>query len=68
MMAFNGVRSSWDMLARKSDLCLLAISSSWLLAWSASKRRAFSMAMTAWLANVSSSAISRSVKARAARR
>src|SRR5713101_7540365 len=24
MMAFNGVRSSWDMLARNSDLCRLA--------------------------------------------
>ena len=26
MMAFNGVRSSWDMLARNSDLCRLAAS------------------------------------------
>src|SRR5262245_20543869 len=31
MMAFNGVRSSWLMLARNCDLCLLAISSCWLL-------------------------------------
>ena len=29
MIAFNGVRSSCDMLARKSDLCWLADSSSW---------------------------------------
>ena len=29
MIAFNGVRSSCDMLARKSDLCWLAASSSW---------------------------------------
>src|SRR6266849_1391974 len=27
MMAFNGVRNSWDMLARNSDLCWLATSS-----------------------------------------
>ncbi len=25
MTAFSGVRSSWDMLARKSDLCWLTI-------------------------------------------
>ena len=28
MIAFSGVRSSWDMLARNSDLCRLASSSS----------------------------------------
>ena len=28
MMALSGVRSSWDMLARNSDLCWLAASSS----------------------------------------
>ena len=28
MIAFNGVRSSWDMLARNSDLCWLVVSSS----------------------------------------
>ena len=28
MIAFSGVRSSCDMLARNSDLCLLAVSSS----------------------------------------
>ena len=27
MIAFNGVRSSWDMLARNSDLMRLAASS-----------------------------------------
>ncbi len=30
MMALSGVRSSWDMLARNSDLCRLA-ASSWRL-------------------------------------
>ena len=45
MIAFSGVRSSWDMLARNCDLCWLA-SASWLFAsWSASNSRAFSMAM-----------------------
>ena len=28
MTALSGVRSSWDMLARNSDLCRLATSSS----------------------------------------
>ena len=28
MIAFSGVRSSWDMLARNSDLCRLTVSSS----------------------------------------
>ena len=32
MMEFNGVRSSWDMLAMNSDLCRLAFSSSWAFA------------------------------------
>ena len=58
MIALSGVRSSWDMFARNCDLCWLA-SASWLFAsWSSSNSRAFSMAMTAWSANVSSSAIS----------
>ena len=62
MIAFSGVRSSWLMFARNCDLCWLA-SASWPFAsWSASKRRAFSMAMTTWSANVSNSAICRFVK------
>ncbi len=61
MMAFSGVRSSWLMFARNCDLCWLA-SASWLFAsWSSENSRAFSMAMTAWSANVSTSAICRSV-------
>ncbi len=36
MIAFSGVRSSWDMLARNSDLCLLAASSSLYRRWSSS--------------------------------
>src|SRR5262245_35421744 len=52
MMAFRGVRSSWDMLARNSDLWRLA-ASRWRFAASSSlKSRTFSIAMTAWLANV----------------
>ena len=44
MMAFSGVRSSWDMFARNCDLCWLA-SASWRFAsWSSSNSRAFSIA------------------------
>ena len=39
--AFSGVRSSWDMLARKSDLCWLTTSSSALLTSSSRNSRAF---------------------------
>ena len=53
--AFSGVRSSWDMLARNSDLCRLATSSSWLLRASSWKSRAFWIASADWLANVSTS-------------
>ncbi|MBL0149947.1 MAG: hypothetical protein IPP87_15040 [Ideonella sp.] len=60
MIAFNGVRSSWLMLARNSDLCWLAISSWWLLAWISLNRRAFSIAITAWSAKVFSRLISSS--------
>src|SRR5437867_2377921 len=42
--AFSGVRSSWDMLARNSDLCRLAISSSRPLPSISRNRRAFWMA------------------------
>src|SRR5262245_6338531 len=38
-MAFSGVRSSWDMLARNSDLCWLATSSWRLLSASSRKSR-----------------------------
>ena len=41
MMAFSGVRSSCDMLARNSLLCLLAISSCRLFVSISRKRRAF---------------------------
>src|SRR5437667_409036 len=44
MMAFIGVRSSWLMLARNCDLCLLAISSWRPLSSISRKRRAFWMA------------------------
>ena len=52
MIAFSGVRSSWDMFARNSDLCWLATSSCRLLSSISRNSRAFSMAMTAWSANV----------------
>ena len=52
MIALSGVRSSCDMLARNSDLCLLASSSSRLLAWISLNRRAFWIAITAWSAKV----------------
>ena len=52
--AFSGVRSSWDMLARNSDLCRLASSSSALCTFSSRKSCALSRARADWLANVSS--------------
>ena len=51
-MALSGVRSSWDMLARNSDLCWLATSSSRLLPSISRKSRAFWMARADWVANV----------------
>ena len=45
MIAFSGVRSSCDMLARNSDLCRLAASSWRLLSSISRKSRAF------WMAN-----------------
>src|SRR4029450_1396278 len=48
MMAFSGVRSSCDMLAKNSDLCWLATASSRFAASSSLNRRTFSMAITAW--------------------
>ena len=61
MIALSGVRSSCDMLARNSDLCLLAISSSRLFAWISLNRREFWIAITAWSAKVFSSVSSLSV-------
>ena len=52
MMAFSGVRSSWDMLARNSDLCRLAASSWRLLSSISRKSRAFWMARADWVAKV----------------
>ncbi len=52
MIAFSGVRSSWDMFARNSDLWRLAASSSRLLSSSSLNRRAFWMAIADWAASV----------------
>ena len=62
MIALSGVRSSCDMLARNSDLCLFATSSCALFSWISRNRRAFWIAITAWSAKVFSSAICFSVK------
>ena len=50
MIAFSGVRSSCDMLARNSDLCWFATSSSWLFSSISRKRCALAMATLDWLA------------------
>ena len=57
MIAFSGVRSSWDMLARNSDLWRLAASSCRLLSSISRKSRAFWMASADWVAKVRSSSI-----------
>ena len=57
MMALSGVRSSWDMLARNSDLCRLAASSCRLLSSISWKSRAFWIARADWVAKVRSSSI-----------
>ena len=54
MMAFSGVRSSWDILARNSDLCRLATSSTALCRSSCRCSCALIKASADWLANVSS--------------
>src|SRR5215471_6083720 len=54
-MALSGVRSSWLMLARNWDLCLLASSSSRPLSSISRNRRAFWMARADWVAKVLSS-------------
>src|SRR6516165_3125010 len=51
-IAFSGVRSSWDMLARNSDLWRLAASSRRLLSAISRKSRAFWIARADWVANV----------------
>ena len=51
-IAFSGVRSSWDMLARNSDLWRLAASSCWLLSAISRNRRAFWMASADCVAKV----------------
>src|SRR5215467_664579 len=61
MMALSGVRSSWLMLARNCDLRSLASASCRLLSWISSNSRTFSIAIAAWSANVSTSAICLSV-------
>ena len=48
MMAFSGVRSSWLMLARNSDLCRLATSSCRVFSSISRKSRAFWMASADW--------------------
>ena len=52
MIALSGVRSSCDMLARNSDLCWLATSSSRLFISISRKSRAFWMARADWVAKV----------------
>ena len=56
-IAFSGVRSSWDMLARNSDLWRLAASSCRLLSAISRNRRAFWMASADWVAKVWSNSI-----------
>ena len=58
MIALSGVRSSWDMFARNSDLCWLATSSWRLFSSISRKSRAFWMARADWVAKVWSSATS----------
>ncbi len=64
MIALSGVRSSCDMLARNSDLCLLATSSWALFSWISLKSRTFSIAIAAWSAKVLASAICFSLNGR----
>ena len=68
MTAFSGVRSSWDMLARNSDLCRLATSSSADLVSSSRKSRALTIATDDWSANVSSSSTTSSANVPTERR
>ena len=52
MIALSGVRSSWDMLARNSDLCRLAASICWLFSSISRNSRAFWIARADWVAKV----------------
>ena len=63
MTALSGVRSSCDMLARKSDLCWLVVASSRRCSSSCSYRRAFVRAMADWLAKAVSMSHASSLKA-----
>src|SRR5262245_32542598 len=74
-MAASGVRNSWLMLATNWFLCWLAISrsstvlaSSRVRACTSSKRRVFSIAITAWSAKVLTSSIWRSANGRTSAR
>ena len=68
MIALSGVRSSWDMLARNSDLWRLATSSSRPLSSTSRKSRAFSIATFDWFAMALSRLTTRSSNSPAARR
>ena len=75
MIALSGVRSSWLMFARNSLLCRLAAASSWFafsscpdFVWISLNSRTFSIATTAWAANVSSEPISRPLNGRLSKR
>src|SRR5437016_12853968 len=57
MMALSGVRSSWLTLGTNCDLFSLANCSWRLLSWISLNSCTFSIAITAWSANVSTSAI-----------
>ena len=52
MIALSGVRSSWDMLARNSDLWRLAASIWRLLSSISRNSRAFWIAKADWVAKV----------------
>ena len=62
MTALSGVRSSWDMLARKSVLCWLATCSSPLLRSSSWNSRALNTASADWLAKVCMNSLTSSEK------
>jgi hypothetical protein len=68
MMALRGVRSSWLIADTNCDLFSLACCSRRFLSWISSNSRTFSIAMTAWSANVVTRSICLSVKGRTIRR
>ena len=68
MTALSGVRSSCDMLARKSDLCWLVVASSRRWSSSCSYSRALVRAIADWLANAVSRSHVSSLKAPGVRR